>query len=309
MTAPARRNLFSGCLMYALASLPLTALVVAGLVGFQRLGVWASLWPEDAQALCCLSPCLALALPLGLALYALPLRRGTLGHHLAQMTDRRGLGLLDTCLVVGGLTVALVMLFLLPPANPVLYLPVVLMCVAMIGRWALRNLTQVVPLDDSGQQADWAALSQTIGWSAADVCDYNFPPRALRLAASTAGPVGQVEVGGWRLEFRSASRQAGPDPAWQWLHLAGVATNLAAAPLALETLPKLTLRDGRGQEVSPRQAAVTPLHAEGGALAVLAPGASARLAVTFDVAAAEGGFDLVVRGRELAPGEEVVVPF
>lgn len=310
MNTPTRTNPLSGCLLYALASLPLTALLVTGLVGFERLGVWAGLWSDFSNVLCCLAPCSAMALPLGLMLHFMPLRRGTMGHHLAQMTDHRGLGLLDICMLVGALTVSLVLLFLLPPANLVLYLPAVLLFVAIAGRWALRNLTLIVPFDEAGQGADLTALGQQSHLSAVEIGDYNLPPRSLRITAiNAAGPLGQLEAGGWRLEFQGATLQASKDPAWLVLRLAGLATNLTSAPASLEALPKLTVRDALGREISPRQVAVTPVKADGGATAALSPGAGVRLTAAFDVAATERAFDLVARSRELAPGEEIVVPF
>jgi hypothetical protein len=55
--------------------------------------------------------------------------------------------------------------------------------------------------------------------------------------------------------------------------------------------------------------ATLPVQPETGLVTALAPGASARLTVTFDVAATERAFELIARSRELAPGEEIVVPF
>jgi hypothetical protein len=307
MNTSARPNPLSGCLLYALATLPLTALVVIGEVWLQRLGVWANLWSDSINVICCLAPCVGMALPLGLMLYFMPLRRGTIGHHLAQMTDHRGIGLLDICMLVGAVTVSLVMLFLLPPANPVVYLPAGLMFAAVAGRWALRNLTAIVPFDEAGQNADLAALGQQSHLTADDIRDYNLPPRSLRLTAANAGgPLGQLQSGPWRLEFQGATMQAGKDSAWLVLRLSGLVTNLNAAPASLEALPKLTVRDSQGREVSPRQVTITP---EAGSASTLAPGASTRLTVAFDVAATEHAFDLLARSRELAPGEEIIVPF
>jgi hypothetical protein len=314
MNRSARTNALSGCLLYALATLPLTALIVTGTVWLERLGVWADLWSDGINVICCFAPCVGMALPLGLMLHFMSLRRGTIGHHLVQMTDHRGSGLLDICLLVGALTVSLVSLFLLPPTNLVVYLPAVLVLVAIAGRWTLRNLTAIVPFDEAGQGADLAALGQQSHLTADDIRDYNLPPRSLPItAANAAGPLGQLQSGPWRLEFQGATMQAGKDPAWLVLRLAGLVTNLNSAPASLDALPKLTVRDSQDREISPRQVAVTPmttpLKLEAGASATLAPDASARLTVTFDVAATEQAFDLLARSRELAPGEEIVVPF
>ncbi len=303
-----RTNVLSGCLLYALATLPLSALVVTGLVWLQRLGVWAGQWSDSVNAICCLAPCIILALPMGLALYYMALRRGTIGHHVVQMTDHRGIGLMDICLLVGALTVGLVTLFLLPATNPVIYLPAGLALVAIAGRWALRNLTAIVPFDQAGQGADLAALGQQSYLTADEIRDYNLPPRSLRItAANAAGPLGQVQTGTWRLEFQGATMQASKDAAWLVLRLVGMATNLSSAPVSLEALPKLTVRDSQGREISPRHLAAAPVVPGTGS--ALAPGGSARLNVAFDVAASERAFDLLVRSRDLEPGEEVVVPF
>jgi hypothetical protein len=310
MTPSTRTNLLSGCLLYALATLPLTALAVTGAVWLQRLGVWASLWSDSVNILCCLTPCVAMALPLGLMLYNMSLRRGTIGHILVQMTDHRGVGLLDICILVGVVTVTLVSLFLLPPSNLVVYLPAGITLVAIAGRWALRNLTAIVPFDEAGQNADLAALGQLGNLTAGDIRDYNLPPRSLRItAANAAGPLGQLQSGSWRLEFQGAALQATKDPAWLALRLAGLVTNLNGEAASLEALPKLTVRDAQGRETSPRQVATLPVQPETGLVTALAPGASARLTVTFDVAATERVFDLIARSRELAPGEEIIVPF
>ncbi len=102
--------------------------------------------------------------------------------------------------------------------------------------------------------------------------------------------------------------QATKDPAWLVMRLTGLVTNLSAMPASLEALPKLTVRDGRGNEVSPRQVVATSLPPEAGALSSLAAGAGARLALAFDVAAADQAFVLMVRSGELTAGEEVLVP-
>ena len=308
------------CLLYALATLPLTALIVTGVVWLERLGVWDSLWSDSLYLFCCAAPCAAMALPLGLMLSSMPLQRGTIGHLLAQMTDHRGVGLLDTCMLVGAVTVSLVSLFLLPPANPVIYLLAGLMFLAVAGRWTLRNLTVIVPFDAAGQGPDLAALGQQSRLTADDIRDYNLPPRSLRItAANASGPLGQLQSGGWRLEFQGATMQAGKDPAWLVLRLAGLVTNLNSAPASLETLPKLTVRDSQGRETSPRQvtaaqaapvpAGTKPLKPEAGAPLALPPAGSARLTVAFDVTATEHVFELLARSRELTPGEEIVMPF
>jgi hypothetical protein len=308
MNTSERTNLLSGCLLYALATLPLTALGVTGLVWLERLGVWSGQWSDSVNAICCLAPFIGLALPMGLTLYYLSLRRGTIGHHLVQMTDHRGIGLMDICLLVGALTVGLVALFLLPPTNLVVYLPAGLALVAIAGRWALRNLTAIVPFDEAGQGADLAALGQQSHLTADEIRDYNLPPRSLRITAgNAAGPLGKVQAGAWRLEFQGATMQASKDPAWLVLRLAGSATNLSSTPVSLEALPKLTIRDSRGREISPRQVMAAP--EEPGSGSALAPGGSARLNLAFDVAASERAFDLLARSRDLAPGEEIVVPF
>jgi len=308
MNTSRRTDAFSGCLLYALATLPLTALGVTALVWLERLGIWAGLWSDTVNAICCFIPFVGLALPVGLTLYYVSLRRGTIGHQLVQMTDHRGIGLMDICLLVGALTVGLVALFLLPPANLVVYFPVGLAFLAIAGRWALRNLTAIVPFDATGQGADLAALGQQSYLTADEIRDYNLPPRSLRItAANAAGPLGQVQAGAWRLEFQGATMQATKDPAWLVLRLTGLATNLSLAPVSLEALPTLTVRDSQDHEISPQQVAATPVNAQSGS--ALAPGGSARLSVAFDVAASERAFDLLARSRELEPGEEIVVPF
>ena len=308
MNGSGRTNPLSGCLLYALATLPLTVLGVTGLVWLERLGVWAGQWSDSVNAICCLAPCVVVALPMGLALYTMSLRRGTIGHHVAQMTDHRGIGLMDICLLVGALTVGLVALFLLPAANLVVYLPAGLALVAIAGRWALRNLTAIVPFDEAGQGADLATLGQQSHLTADEIRDYNLPPRSLRITpANAAGPLGQMQTGAWRLEFQGATLQASKDPAWLVLRLVGMATNLSSAPVSLEALPNLTIRDAQGREISPRQVMAAPVVPGTGS--ALAPGASARLNVAFDAAASERTFDLLARSRDLAPGEEIIVPF
>jgi len=232
-----------------------------------------------------------------------------------QMTDHRGSALLDICLLVGCLTVTLVSLFLLPPTNLVIYLPAGLALVAIAGRWLARNLIAVVPFDEAGQGPDLAALGQQSDLTALDIRDYNVPPHSLRITASNAaGPLGQLQSGAWRLEFQGATMQASKDPAWLVMRVAGLATNLNSAPASVETLPKLSVRDAQGREVSPRQVTITqagaaPVKPEAGPITVLAAGSTARLTLAFDVAATEAAFDLLARSRELAPGEEIVVPF
>ena len=107
MNETERPELFAGCALYGLATLPLTALIVAAAAWLARLGVWAGLWSEATNVLCCVGPCAILAVPLGLMLYSYPLRRGTISHHVVQMTDHRGVGLLDICMLVGAFTVSL----------------------------------------------------------------------------------------------------------------------------------------------------------------------------------------------------------
>jgi len=309
MNQPQRTEFFSGCLLYALATLPLTALVITIGAWLARLGAWAGLWSEAANALCCAGMCAGVALPLGIVLYSYPLRRGTIGHHVVQMTDHRGLALLDICLLVGALTVTLVSLLLLPPTNLVVYLPAVATLVAVGARWALRNLTLVVPFDKTGQGADLGLLGQQSHLTADEIRDYNHPPRSLRISpANAAGPLGQVQSGSWRLEFKGVTMQATKDPAWLVMRLTGLVTNLSAVPASLETLPKLTVRDARGNEVSPRQVAAASLTPEARALSSVDAGAGARLTLAFDVAAAQQELDLMVRSGELTAGEEVLVP-
>lgn len=303
-------NPFLGCSLYALATLPLTALAVVGGVWLERLGVWATLWPDSINAWCCFVPCLGVALPLGLLGYYLPLRRGAFWHHLAQMTDNRGLALLDFCLLIGATAVGLAGLFLLPASNPGVYVPAVLVLVAVALRWTVRNLIVIVPFDEDGHSPDLAALGQHSRMSADDLSDYNFPPPTIRITfAGSTGMLGQMQVGPWRVEIWSVASLPGKDSTRQIVRLVGTLTNISSAPGSVEHLPRWGLRDARGQEVAPQQVVTSPIGAKDGSRLVVPPGASASLTLAFDAGAMERTFDLLARSRELSPGEEVVMPF
>jgi hypothetical protein len=310
MNKHATTNSFSGCLLYALATLPLTALVVTGGVWLERLGVWSALWRDSANVLCCFLPCLGVAIPFGLLGYYLPQHRGTFLHHLAQMTDHRGLGLLDECLFAGTILVGISALFFLPVSNPVIYLPVALVLLAVFLRWTLRDLIAVVPFDEQGSRPDLVALGQQSRMTADDLRDYNFPPGALRIPlAGSAGLLGQMQAGAWRLELWSASVQAGQDPTRQTVRLVGTLTNIGSAPGSVEHLPDWKLRDAYGREAAPHQVTTTPLKPGAVSFPVVAPGAAVSLTLSFEVGAMERSVELLARSRELLAGDEIVVPF
>jgi hypothetical protein len=310
MNRYSKTNPLSGCLLYALATLPFMALLVIGAVWLERLGVWASLWTDSANVLCCFAPCLGAALPLGLLAYFAPLRRGAFLHHLAQMTDRRGLGGLDACVLAGAVAVLAAMLFWLPPSNAVVYVPAGLTVLAVAVRWMLRNLIAIVPFDEQGNGPDLAALGQHSQLTVDDLRDYNLPPPTLRIPLGrSAGRLGQLQAGVWRLDVLNASAQAGQDPARQLVRLGGTLTNIGSTPRPLEAGPKWVLRDSLGRETAPRQVVTSPMQPALAAPSTLAAGASLNLALAFDAAAAERSFDLLARGQELAPGDEIVVPF
>ena len=304
-------NPFSGCLLYAAVTLPLTALLVAGGVWLQRLAVWTALWTDDASTvLCCLVPCLGAALPLSLIIYASPLRRGTFLHHLAQMTDYRGLGLLDVCVLTGALVATIASLFLLPTSSSVVYLPAALVVVAVAIRWGLRNLVAVVPFDERGAGPDLTAVGQLSRLTADDLRDYNLPPAMLHITLGAAGgPPGQLLVGPWRLDVWKVAAQPARDPAWQTVQITGTLTNIGSAPAVLAHLPDWRLRDVQGRGAVPRQMTTTSMVPELELGTTLAPEANACLNLTFEVWATEQVYDLAAYGRDLAPGEEIVVPF
>ncbi len=303
-------NPFSGCLLYALATLPLTAMAVTGAVWLERLGVWAGLWDNSAQVLCCFLPCLGVALPLGLLGYYLPQQRGTFLHHLAQMTDHRGLGLVDEFLFAGGIMAGISALFLLPTSNPIIFLPIALMLAAVFLRWTLRDLVAVVPFDEQGNGPDLVALGQQSRLTAIDLRDYNFPPASLRIPLTgSGGLLGQMQAGTWRLELWSASAQATQDPTRQSVRLSGTLTNIGSEPASVEDMPEWKLRDAYGREVAPIQVTTMPLKPEAGASQLVAPGAGVSLTLSFEAAAMERSVGLVARRRELLAGEEIVVPF
>jgi hypothetical protein len=310
MSRYSKTNPLSGCLLYALATLPFTALVVMGGVWLERLGVWANLWTDWANVVCCFGPCLGLALPLGLLAYFTPLRRGAPLHNLAQMTDRRGLEGLDVCLLAGAVAVVAAMAFLLPPSNAVVYLPAALVVLTVGLRWTVRNLVAIVPFDEQGNGPDLVALGQHSQLTLDDLRDYNLPPPTLQVSlARSGGRLGQLQAGVWRLEVTNVSAQPGKDPAQHMVRLAGTLTNVGSMPHALEPLPKWVLRDSLGREAARRSGGIALLPPSTAAPSTLAASASVNLALVFDVAAAERSFDLLARGRELAPGDEIVVPF
>jgi hypothetical protein len=303
-------NPFSGCLLYALATLPLTAVAVTGGVWFERLGVWAGLWSDSANVLCCFLPCLGMVFPLGLLGYYLPQRRGTFLHHLAQMTDRRGLGLVDECLFAGAIMVGLSALFLLPASNPIIFLPVALVLVAVFLRWTLRDLITIVPFDEQGNGPDLVALGQQSRLTAHDLRDYNFHPASIRIPlAGSAGLLGQMQAGAWRLEMWAASAKAAQEPTRQVVRLVGTLTNISSALDSVENMPEWKLRDAYGREVAPAQVTTTPLKPEAAPSQLVAPGAGVSLTLSFEVGAMERSVELVARSRELMPGEEIVMPF
>jgi hypothetical protein len=303
-------NPLSGCLLYALATLPFTALLVMAAVWLERLGAWGSLWADSANVLCCFLPCLGAALPLGLMLHYASLRRGTLLHHLAQMSDRRGLGVLDACTLVGSAAVVAAMLYWLPPSNAILYLPAVLAGLAVAARWLVRNLIAVVPFDEQREGADLAALGQHSPVPVDALRDYNLPPPTLRISLGRAvGQLGSLQTGAWRLDVQTVSTQAGPDLRLQTVKLAGTVTNTGSTSRALAPLPRWVLRDSLSRETVVQQAVISPASPSEAALSIVTAEGSVGITLSFDAAAAERSFDLLARGRELAPGEEVVVPF
>ncbi len=304
-------NPLSGCFLYAMATLPLAALVVVLSVWVERIGVWTAAWPDDYRALlCCAAPWLVLALPIAAVMYLSPQRRGALLHHLVQMTDHRGLGLMDMCLLAGTLAAGIASAFLLPGANWVVYLPAGVVGLAVVGRWLARNMVALVPFDEPGNGPDLAALGQMSRLSAEDLRDYNLPPATLRLTlGAVSGPPGQLLMGPWRWVVLKVAGQPARDPVWQTVQITGTLTNISSTPAALAHLPAWRLRDAQRRVAQPRQAVISSLTSGAAAPAVLAPDASAGLTLTFDVWATERMFELAAYGRGLAAGEEIVMPF
>ena len=310
MSQTTRTNPLSGCLLYALATLPFTALLVMGAVWVERLGAWASLWTDSANVLCCFVPCLGAALPLGLLLHYAPMRRGTLLHHVAQMTDRRGVGVLDVCVLAGSAAVLAAMAYLLPPSDAIVYLPAVLAGLAVPARWLVRNLTLVVPFDEHGSAADLGALGQQSLLPVDALRDYNLPPPRLPFSLGRAAVgLGTLQSGAWRLDVQTGSPQAGADLRLQTVRLAGTLTNTGSTARALEPLPRWVLRDSLGRESAAPEVSISPVPPVDAPPTVVAAGGSVGISLAFSAAAAERSFDLMARDRELRPGEEIVVPF